>query len=83
MGSFRVPTAIEKRVTLCTDGRTLGPYFRNRSRASESLSPAHDFDLSSTVDASVTSASDSYDRAFGVRDHAVGECPGNVGCRPT
>jgi hypothetical protein len=71
---------IEKRVSLCADGSTLGPYFRNRSPAWELLSPAHDLDWGPTVDARATSASDSDDRALCLRDYTVSECPWNVGC---
>jgi hypothetical protein len=71
MGSFKVAKAIEKRVALWADGRTLGPYFRNRSRASESANPVHAFGCGSTVDACATSASDSHDRALCFSDHAM------------
>jgi len=83
MGSFKVPTTVDKRVILCADGSTLGPYFRNRSCASESLSPTQDFDCCPIVDARVTSTSYSYHRALCLRDHTVGECPWNVGCSST
>ena len=39
MGSLRVPRTIEKRVSFLLEGRTLGPYFRRRCRASVSVSP--------------------------------------------
>ena len=79
MGSFKVPKAIEKRVALWADGRTLGPYFRNRSRASESANPVHGLDWGSTVDACATSASDGHNRALCLSDHTMCKCPGNVG----
>ena len=82
MGSLRVPAAIEKRVTLRADGKTLGPYLSNRSCATDSVSPLHDFDCASTVGTHATLTSNGNDRALCFCDYTMGQRPGNVSCSP-
>src|SRR6478672_11493493 len=80
MGSLRVPRTIEKRVSFLLEGRTLGPYFRRRCRASVSVSP-NKLDCGSTI-VSTTSASDGQNWKLGLGNDAMGEGPRNMSSGP-
>src|SRR6185295_4176694 len=83
IGSFRVAKAMENIVTLRVAGRTLGPYWRSRSRAAESVNPRHGRAAGSAANVCVTSSSDGQNRALCGGNHSMCNGPRNVGGRST
>src|SRR6185312_4033205 len=83
IGSFRVAKAMENSVTLRVAGRTLGPYWRSRSWAAESVNPRQSCAAGSAGNVRITSSSDGQNRTLCAGNHSMCNGPRNVGGRST